>query len=227
MTQSDYSRVLRQQYSSGLHPKAGREPFHISVQQNSGTPSSSGPVWDSSHSDPPSRSQECNRRYPVSTQKSKPDRMEASSRNLTQSVLCLREPPSGHVRHGGEQGDSNLCFTLPGRQSLGGRRPLHILGRLRPSVRLPSSSHNPQNSPENQGLPRHHSDSNRFPASVSTVAPIATTTQPASSHSADQRSSVPICSQHSMPPASQRASPVRSTWTSSRISSNSMISQTL
>ena len=104
---------------------------------------------------------------------------------LRKPVLCLRDPPSGHVRHGGEQGDSSLCVTLPRQQSLGLRRPLHIMGRLRPNVRLPSSSNSPQNSPEDQGLPRHHSDSDRFPAPVSTAA---TTTQPSSSHTADQRS---------------------------------------
>ena len=26
----------------------------------------------------------------------------------------LETPPSGHVHHGGEQGDSSLSFTLPG-----------------------------------------------------------------------------------------------------------------
>ena len=80
---------------------------------------------------------------------------------------------------------TSLCVTLPRQQSLGLRRPLHIMGRLRPNVRLPSSSNSPQNSPEDQGLPRHHSDSDRFPAPVSTAA---TTTQPSSSHTADQRS---------------------------------------
>ena len=201
---------MRQQYSSGLHPQTGRDPFHIPVPQNSGTLSSSGPVRNYSHSDSPTRSQECNRWCTVLAQQSKPDRMEASSRNLIQSVLCLRDPPSGHVCHGGEQGDPNLRFTLPGRQSLGGRRPLHILGRLRPGVRLPSSSHSPQNSPEDQRLPRHHGDSNCFTAPVSTVSPIATTTQPASAHSADQRSSLPIRTQHLTPSVSQGASPVRS-----------------
>ena len=38
------------------------------------------------------------------------------------------------------------------------------MGCLRPNVRLPSSSNSPQNSPENQGLPLHHSDSDHFPA---------------------------------------------------------------
>ena len=161
VSQSDCSRVLRQQYSGNLHTQAGRDTFHISVQQNSGNLSSSGQVWDSSRSDTPSRTPECNRRCPVSTQQYKSNRMETSVRDLAQSVLCLREPPPGIVRHGREPGDSNLHFTLPGRQGLGGRRPLHILGWLRTSIRLPSSSHSPQNSPEDQGLPRHHGDSDR------------------------------------------------------------------
>ena len=93
MAQSDCSHVLRQQYSCGLHSQTGRDPFHIFVQQNSGTASSFGPVWDFSHSDPPSRSQECNCCCPVSTQQPQSDKMEAFWGNLTQSVLCLRDPP--------------------------------------------------------------------------------------------------------------------------------------
>ena len=185
VTQSDCSGVLWQQYGSSLHSQAGRDPFHISVQQNSGTLSSSGPVCDSPHSNSSSRSQECDSRRPVWNQQPQSHRMADSSGNLKQPVLCLRDPPSGHVRHGGEQGDSSLCVTLPRQQSLGLRRPLHIMGRFRPNVRLPSSSNSPQNFPEDQGLPRHHSDSDRFPAPVSTAA---TTTQPSSSHTADQRS---------------------------------------
>ena len=116
--------------------------------------------------------------------------MTASSIDLTQAVLCLREPPRGLVRHDGEPGEYNLHFTLPGRQSLSGRRPLHILGRLRSSVRLPSSYHSPLKSPEDQGLPRHHGDSDRLTALVSTVASPTTTTPPTSSHSADRHGSI-------------------------------------
>ena len=141
---------------------------------------------------------------------SKSDRMAASSGNLTQAVLCLRNPPSAHVRHGREPGDSNLHFTVPWRQSLGSRRPLHIMGRLTPSVRLPTSSHRPQDSPENQGLSRHHNDSDRLPAPVSSVAPPTTTTQPTSSHFADRRGSLPVRAKHAMAPVPQGASPVRS-----------------
>ena len=112
--QSDCSGVLRQKYSSSLHSQTVRDPSHIFVQQNCGTISSSGPVCDSSHSNPSSRSQECDSRCTVSNQQPQSYRMEDSSGNLTQSVLCLREAPSGHVHHGAEQGDSSLCFTLPG-----------------------------------------------------------------------------------------------------------------
>ena len=94
VAQSDCSRVLWQQYSSSLHSQAGRDPFHLSVQQDSGTVSSSGPVCDSSHSNPSSRSQECDSRCTVSNKQSQPYRVEDSSGNITQSVLCRRDPPS-------------------------------------------------------------------------------------------------------------------------------------
>ena len=54
---------------------------------------SPGPVCDSSHSNPSSRSQECDSRCIVSNEQSRPNRMEDSEGNLTQSVLCLRDPP--------------------------------------------------------------------------------------------------------------------------------------
>ena len=136
--------------------------------------------------------------------------MQDSPRNLTQSVLCLRDPPSGHVRHRGEQDHSSLCFTLPGRQNLGGRRPLYILGLLRPSERFPSSSSSSQNPPKDRILPRHHSDPHRFPTPVSAVAPSATSAQPSSSRTADRRSPVPVHPQHSPPSVPQRSSPVGS-----------------
>ena len=95
--------------------------------------------------------------------------------------------------------------------SLGGRRSLHIMGRLRSSVRLPSGSHRPQDPPENQGISRHHSDSDSLPEPISSVAPLTTTTQPTSAHSADRHVSLPVCAQHVTAPVSQGAPPVRST----------------
>ena len=47
---------------------------------------------------------------------------------ILNSILCLRDSADGYVRGSRKQGDTDLCFTLPGRQGLGSRRPLHIVG---------------------------------------------------------------------------------------------------
>ena len=128
---------------------------------------------------------------------------------LLKLFSALGTPSSGHVRHGREQGDSNLHFTLPGWQGLGGRCPLHIVGWS--SICLPSGTHLSQDPPENQGLSGHHSHSDSLPEPVSSVAPpTTTTTQPTSSHSADRRGSLPVRAQHATASVSQGASPVRS-----------------
>ena len=92
LDQSDSSRLLLQQYGSSSYTQAVKDPFHITARQNAGTISPSGPFWISTHPNSPPRSQECSRRCPVSTEQSKSDRMAASSGNLTQAVLCLRDP---------------------------------------------------------------------------------------------------------------------------------------
>ena len=145
--QSDCSSILWQQYGSCLHSQTRRNSFHLSVQQDTEIISSSGSVCDSSHFKPSARSLECDSGCPASNQQPQSYRLGDSQGNLTQSVLCLRDLRSAHVRHRREQGDPSLCFTLPGQQSLGDRRPFHILGWLRPSLRFPSSSNNPQNPP--------------------------------------------------------------------------------
>ena len=89
--QSDCSSILRQQHSSSLHSQTGRDSFHLSVQQNAGIISTSGPVCDSSHSNPSSWSTECDSGCRVSNQQSQSYRMEDSARNRTQSVLCFRD----------------------------------------------------------------------------------------------------------------------------------------
>ena len=79
------------------------------------------------------------------------------------------------------------------------------MGWLRSSVRLPSGSNRPQDTPENKGLLRHHSDPDNLPEPVSSVALPTTTTQPTTSHSADRRGSLPV---RATAPVSQRASPL-------------------
>ena len=174
---------------------------------------SCGPVYDSSHSNhlPAARNVTADSLSRINSPSPTEWRIPQETVHNLFSVLGTSPPtPSGHVRHGGEQGDSTLCFTLPRRQSLGGRRPLHILGWLRPSVRLLSSSHSPQNPPEDQGLPQHHGDSRCLPTPISTVAPVTATTQSVSSHTADRRSTIPIHPQHLTPSVPQRSSTVES-----------------
>ena len=210
VVQSDCSRILRQQHGSCAHLPTRGNSFHLSVQEYIGIISPLGSVCDLSHSHPSSQSPECDSGGPVSDQQSQPYGVVASRGNPTQSVLCLGDPSSGHVRHRGEQGDPSLHFTLPGRQGLGGKCPLHILGRLRPNLCLPTSSNSPPNPPKDQVFTWHHSDPHRFSTPVLAMAPSATSAQPSSSHTADRCSPVPVHPQHSPPSVPQRPSPVGS-----------------
>ena len=80
----------------------------------------------------------------------------------------------------------------------------------RPNLCLPTSSNSPQNSPKDQVIPQHHSDTHCF---TTPVAPSATSAQPSSSHTADRRSPVPVHPQPSPPPVPKRPSPVGSSLT--------------
>ena len=148
--------LLRQQYRSSVHPQTGRNTFSVPVSQNFGTVRSPGSVCDNSSSYTSSRSQEHYGRCSVPNQSTQPNRMAHPNRNLEQSVLCLQNSPDRHVCHSGEQGHARLCFSLPGRQSVGGKRPVPILGRFRTSLCVSSGSHCPQNSPENKKIPGRH-----------------------------------------------------------------------
>ena len=127
---SDCESLLRQEYSSSIHPQTRGNTFSAPILQNSGTVRAPGSVCDNSHTYTPPRSQERHSRCSVPSQSTQSNRMVSSNRNLEQSVLCLRNSPDRHVCHSGEQGDARLCFSLPGRQSMGGRRPVPIMGRL-------------------------------------------------------------------------------------------------
>ena len=82
---------------------------------------------------------------------------------------------------------------------MSGRRPLHILGRLRPNLCHPTSCNSPQNPPKDQVFPWHNSDPHRVTTSISTVAPSANSAQRSSSHTTDRRSPVPVHPQLSLP----------------------------
>ena len=119
--------LLRQQYRSSVHPQTGGNTFSVPILQNPGTVRSPGSVCDNSSAYTPSWSQERHGRCSVQNQSTQPNLMASSNRNLEQSVLCLRNSPDRHVCHSGEQGNARLCFSLPGRQSMGGRHPVPIL----------------------------------------------------------------------------------------------------
>ena len=123
MAQSDSQSVLRQQHSSGTHLRTRRNSFYIPIPQDSGIVSSAGSVCDNSNPNTSSRSPKRDNRRIIMSQQSQSHWMASSSRDLTQSVLCLRDSSHGHVRHSRRQG-------------LGGRRPLHILGRIRADLCL-------------------------------------------------------------------------------------------
>ena len=129
-----------------------------------------------------------------------------SNRNLKQSVLCLRNSPDRHVCHSGEQGDARLCFSLPGRQSMGGKRPVPIMGRLGTSLCISSGSHCSQNSPENPKILGHHGHHDRITTSIPTVASTSSPVEHTSSDLSPRRPTVPVCAQPatpSIPPRSQ------------------------
>ena len=203
---SDCESLLRQQYSSSVHPQSGGNTFSAPILQNSGTVRAPGSVCDNSHTYTPPRSQERHSRCSVPTQSTQSNRMASSNRNLEQSVLCLRNSPDRHVCHSGEQGNARLCFFLPGRQSMGGRRPVPIMGRLGTSLCISSRSHCSQDSPENPKIPGHHGHHDRVTTSIPTVASTSSPVEHTSSDLSPWRPTVPVCAQPpapSIPPRSQ------------------------
>ena len=103
--------------------------------------------------------------------------MASTARDLKQSILCLQDSTDTHVRNSGKQGDTDLCFTLPGRQGLGSRCPLHIVGRLRTDICILSSSNRSQDSGKNHNVSRKDGDSHSIVASITAMAPAPVTTK--------------------------------------------------
>ena len=202
--------LLRQQYGSSVHRQIGRNTFSVLVSQNSGTVRSPGSVCDNSSPYTSSRSQERYGRCSVPNQSTQPNWMAHPNRNLEQSVLCLRNSPDRHVCHSGEQGHARLCFSLPGRQSMGGRCPVPILGRFGTSLCISSGSHCPQNSPENPKISRHHGHHDCVTTSIPTVAPSSSTVEHTSSNPSPGRQPVPVCAQPQTPPISPRSKTIGS-----------------
>ena len=74
--------LMRQQYSSSIHPQTGGNTFSVPVSQNPGTVQSPGSVCDNSSSYISPRSQERYGRCSVPNQSTQPNRMVHSNRNL-------------------------------------------------------------------------------------------------------------------------------------------------
>ena len=104
------------------------------------------------------------------------------------------------------RGNALLCFFLPGRQSMGGRRPVPIMVRLGTSLCISSGSHCSQDSPENPKIPGHHGHHDRITTSIPTVASTSSPVEHTSSDLSPRRPTVPVCAQPpapSIPPRSQ------------------------
>ena len=198
MAQSDSPGILRQQYGSGVHPQTRRHSFQSSISQDSRNIPITGSICDNSHTHTSPRSPERHRRCSVSSQSAQPNGMASSNRNLEQTVLCLRDSPDRYVRNSGEQSDAHLRFSLPRRQSMGGRRPVPILGRFGPGLRLSPGSHSAQDDPENTEIPRYHGHSDSVSTPVTTVAFSVAPVEHTSQDSPDRSSTIPVCAQ---PPA--------------------------
>ena len=210
MESSDSPGILRQQYSGGVHSETRRNSFQSSVSQDSRTLPITGSVQDNSHTHTSSRSQECHRRCSVSSQSAQPNGMASSTSNLKQTVLCLRDSPDRYVRNSGEQSDAHLRFALPRRQSMGGRRPVPILGRFGPDLRLSPGSRSAQDDPEDTEIPRHHGHSDSISTPITTVASSIAPVEHASQDPPDRRSTIPVCTQPPTTSIPQRSQTVGS-----------------
>ena len=198
MEKSDCEGLLRQQYGRSIHAQTRGYPFTSPVSQDSGIIPNPGSICDNSHTNASPRSPERHRRYSVSSKSTQSNRMASSNRNLEQTVLCLRNSPDRQVRHNGEQGDAHLCFSLPGRQSMGGRRPVPIMGRFGPSICISSGSHCSKDSPENTEVPGHHGHPDSVSTPVTSMAPSVAPVEHTPPDTSVRRSTVPVCAQ---PPA--------------------------
>ena len=131
VTQSDCSGVLWQQYGSSLHSQAGRDPFHISVQQNSGTLSSSGPVCDSPHSNSSSRSQECDSRCPcLEINSPSPTEWRIPQETLSNLFSVLGTPLVDMFAMAENKVTLVFVSPYPGNRAWDLDAPLHIMDAL-------------------------------------------------------------------------------------------------
>ena len=132
--------ILRQLDSSSLLEEGGGVKIATANARDGEDPTPPGQLPNSPATSTPSGLKERDGRSPISETDSKRHRMAPRGSDLKQTVLCLRPTPRRHVRDKIQQSDSGLCFALPGRQGLGGRRPIDGLVQLGLSICVPSAS---------------------------------------------------------------------------------------
>ena len=93
---------------------------------------------------------------------------------------------------------------------MGGRRPVPILERFGPSLRISSGSHCAQDDPENTEILRHHGHSDSVSTPVTTVASSVAPVEHTSQDSPDRRSPIPVCAQHPAASVPQRSQTIGS-----------------
>ena len=130
--------VLRQLDNRILSPEGRGDEVEITFGQNSRNIDPARSLCHISPSNSPSGSQERQSRCSITSRTHQCDGVVPGLRGKRQTVLCIRNSNDRSLCHLRKQGDTSLCFALPGSQSLGDRRPITGLGQFR--VGLPISS---------------------------------------------------------------------------------------
>ena len=91
------------------------DAFSLSVPQDSRIVSAAGQVRNNTCTYTSSRSPQHDDGCIMMTRQPQSHGMASTTWDLKQSILCLTDSADGHVRYSREQGDSDLCFTLPRR----------------------------------------------------------------------------------------------------------------
>ena len=108
---------------------------------------------------------------------------------------------------------SHLCVTLPGWDSMGGKRPVNLLGQFRFGVCVSTSSDSSQDHEQYSKVLRHAGHCDTILESIQVLASHSPTTQPMSSDTFPGRPTVPVLSS----PSTSSVSPGHETVSPSRL----------
>ena len=116
----------------------------------------------------------------------------ATSQETLNSLFCALENPLVDMFATAAESGSHLCVTLPGRDNMGGRRPINLLGQFRFSVHVFTSSDGSQGPGQDSKVLRHAGHSDSVPESNQALASHSPTTQPTSSDTFTGHPTVPV-----------------------------------